>query len=285
MKRTSELTFLVLMLSASTVTPAAAAEYFYNVDGARVERPLKLDWINVQTIPSDGTRSQAVLDKINAAVERAFKDGFKRVRVVLDIVASGKGKNSTTTIADLTMPRRLTLADLLPAEAANSGKDPKTPKESTPMTEADALARLRDSFNKAEKSILQIKNSKNSVTDAQVDAANRVIDGFNQSLANFRKNFNYVPDKMQVLDRLTKERLAALGVKVRSDAPPAKKIEDDTPSPAGKYKDSSGTVYEMTRDGRIISGGEVVGKWSLVGENLRIDFTKKKAVGMLLPID
>lgn len=65
---------------------------------------------------------------------------------------------------------------------------------------------------------------------------------------------------------------------------PSKKPGAEIPpnqSLTGRFKDGRGRVYLLTESGNIYSQGELVGRWSVAGERMRMDFTKHKPSGTL----
>jgi hypothetical protein len=63
--------------------------------------------------------------------------------------------------------------------------------------------------------------------------------------------------------------------------PGARNESAPNPSFAGRFRDVRGRIYLLTGTGNIYSQGELVGRWSMSGEVMRMDFTKRKPSGML----
>lgn len=104
----------------------AAVEVFYEVLGARTETPTANDWIDYGTINASSMSAGEAQKQVNKAIERAFNDGAKKVKVRRKVTFSNLNKDKP--IEDLGEVSRGKGLDLSIFAGTESSTKPNTVK-------------------------------------------------------------------------------------------------------------------------------------------------------------
>ncbi len=183
-------TLAALALAAALGLPApaqAAAEIFYDVLGTRADNPAAIDWSVYATIDASKLPAAKAEELVNKAVQRAFDDGAKRVKVRRTLIPDDFRKPSTTTdLGEASRGGRLApgVFEVGPPPRPNPSDTAKGAKPARP-SEDEELDRLRAARRSALTAIGRLEGRKGQSVKAQFDATNSLIDAYNRRLKDF----------------------------------------------------------------------------------------------------